>query len=340
MFVRSNAQMITADVTIFTAATLKRLGRLDEALTELQTAEDLGGSVSAILAEKGEIYERKLDYGMAAQQYKRYIDASETEFEKANVYMRLGICYDRLERMDELRALIQLDDYKTSAIFHFGAIARTISWGLRLNIPPSLEWVREGLEQAKIGGREEAIDAVLLLMANPEAGDVTALANFLSNQQVGAYGRDGIDFLAKYSFRNLLSRLARSERFVSVEKAIASVVCALTERRAFSLVRLGDGEGNFVGSFLDKDNSFLARQRALSYSIWFGCSPSANDAGMLFDKLSDIIPEVDVLGVPDQARLALELKRVPRGYFGVYMAAEYSLQTAKANAFVTREFIG
>jgi glycosyltransferase involved in cell wall biosynthesis/tetratricopeptide (TPR) repeat protein len=84
-------------------------------------------------------------------------------------------------------------------------------------------------------------------------------------------------------------------------KVAAAIASAVRERRAFSLVRLGDGEGNML-PYREPYEGFRPTDYAATQRVWWG---TANDpAGDLEPQLRAAIDNADVTGIPDLFRLS------------------------------------
>jgi len=91
----------------------------------------------------------------------------------------------------------------------------------------------------------------------------------------------------------------------------------LAERREpFSLIRLGDGEGNFIlGNSSLRECTIISRYYQHILFNWFG-TKTIDRGPELFDRLIDSIRNADVCGVPNVARLKYEAREDSRGFWG------------------------
>jgi hypothetical protein len=90
--------------------------------------------------------------------------------------------------------------------------------------------------------------------------------------------------------------------------AIAVVDCILdrlNEKRPFSLIRLGDGEGNFL-PYPDAWSGFAEADRRSTQYLWWGeCRLDPDDETEISSQLCAAIRNADMVGVPDLSRLCL-----------------------------------
>nr|WP_246513182.1 tetratricopeptide repeat protein [Azospirillum picis] len=91
------------------------------------------------------------------------------------------------------------------------------------------------------------------------------------------------------------------------EAVVARILESHEARRPFSLIRLGDGEGNFLPYPIEQAR-FTAADRDATQRIWWGEPKVAGAAAeALSDALQAAIRDADVVGVPDLSRLCYSL---------------------------------
>jgi hypothetical protein len=128
--------------------------------------------------------------------------------------------------------------------------------------------------------------------------------------------------------------------FSSSTEAIAAIAGAVQERRPFSLVRLGDGEGNFLANQLLPGNKFLAEQNRKILRNWFGETAELDISySELFDDLCRAIENADVLGLPQKSRVGFESTNVCRGFWGIYFSALHVINLKRRPRILTTSVV-
>ncbi|MBP2314227.1 glycosyltransferase [Azospirillum soli] len=91
------------------------------------------------------------------------------------------------------------------------------------------------------------------------------------------------------------------------EAVVARILDSYEARRPFSLIRLGDGEGNFL-PYPAEHAAFAEADRAATQCIWWG-EPRLTGAAadVLSDALQAAVRNADVVGIPDLSRLCYSL---------------------------------
>jgi hypothetical protein len=209
------------------------------------------------------------------------------------------------------------------------AISNSIVWCIRLN-----KTIREDhIADAARGlpspaDRREIIDALSLHVAHqqPEASEPVPCGEIF---RTCSYGMDALEVIRLHRLETIL-RIADSIPFLSVEAGIDRVVDHVRSGRPFSLIRIGDGEGNLLGHHLFPDSEFLSGLNEKILRNWFGNNARpASDYEQLYHDLHSAMANTDLLGMPDSSRLRQELRHDPRGYWGVYFAVYYVHEKAK-----------
>jgi hypothetical protein len=109
----------------------------------------------------------------------------------------------------------------------------------------------------------------------------------------------------------VLAEVRRRYAWVSTSRVAAEIAAAITARRGFALVRLGDGEGVFA-RVNDEDEARHAALYAANRREWAtllygeGFDPAATGYDRLVETLMSVSAEADVVGVPYPAWLAHE----------------------------------
>lgn len=103
----------------------------------------------------------------------------------------------------------------------------------------------------------------------------------------------------------------------------------IREGSGFSFIRMGDGEGRFVGEIRNLYPAIYRFSLALSKNIWFGFSESI-PTDDFFATLSDCYKNASIVGYSPQFRVDLEFKNIWYGYVGC----------VNGNNFLREEFNG
>lgn len=261
----------------------------------------------------------------------RHCLAARLSADRTFIYNRVGVCCERAGRMDLLAELLQDPDYYQNLDADY-APESTLMWSLKLRKGIDDEAVLAQLRRRLPvpDGCAEALS--LYLQTNPAPALLDAYRAVLASS---SYGSDAEWLLREYPASNAHEALSRVP-FVAEDEAIRALCDSIRVARPFSLIRLGDGEGNVLGWLMEPQSAFLRRQAEMILRNWFGTAAlPPSEYGPLFADFEEAIRAADLLGVPLPARLDYELRNEPRGYWGVYFAALYSCVNAPGIPFVT-----
>jgi hypothetical protein len=119
---------------------------------------------------------------------------------------------------------------------------------------------------------------------------------------------------------NVIENAFNQSKVVTIEKnefICEAIYDNIKNKKAFSLIRLGDGEGNFLlGN--DKESMPFSALKGYSSHIlrnWFGNS-EVHDQSKLYDLLKESIRNSNYCGIPNNARLQFEKEKDARGFWG------------------------
>lgn len=115
--------------------------------------------------------------------------------------------------------------------------------------------------------------------------------------------------------------LLNSSRGVDFSGLGSMIMHAIAERKPFSFLRMGDGEGRFV-SDISKYPIHEAESCEIAKRIWFWNS-RVFPSKLFFDQLRASYISADVVGVNPPFRIELELRNLPIGYIGVTMGNKF-----------------
>ena len=129
-------------------------------------------------------------------------------------------------------------------------------------------------------------------------------------------------FWAKYPIDQQLASVERAEaNCMSEEHIVSAITAAVESSTPFSLVRMGDGEGRFVGGglhgHLGKEASSIAKR------IWFWNSTYPHAS--FWTLLDKAYLNADVVGYNPPYRLRLALRNSSIGYTGVVLGNNFIL---------------
>jgi FkbM family methyltransferase len=273
------------------------------------------------------------EFDAAIEAYRRLIKRRESET-NTYLYNRLGVCYERSGRLDLLSKLLDEPNYYRHIEEDY-ARESTLLWLLKLGKPgndaANVAALRNGDVSAPNAALSDALTIYTLSRITPDHPYRQAYQTVL---EATPYGADAARVLREYPLGRVQDQLSRIE-FMPVDSGIRKVCDHIRGARPFSLIRLGDGEGNLLAHFMQPDSEFLKQQAEKILRNWFGnhALPIGNYAELDSD-LRDAIRDADLLGVPSLARLKYEMTNDPRGYWGVYFAALYSCTHAQHRQFV------
>ena len=110
---------------------------------------------------------------------------------------------------------------------------------------------------------------------------------------------------------SLQGRCETRETFVQHTKVMEMIERALRDRLPFGLIRLGDGEGAWL-TMPERDEAAFVRlyeaNRREMLNIWFNSDEAFDKTGFadLGRRLTDVVHNASVLGIPDKQRVAHE----------------------------------
>ncbi len=130
---------------------------------------------------------------------------------------------------------------------------------------------------------------------------VAAMRDFLSY----------LDAFPKWDGVDLANEIEHSPSFINVRLVEDRIWAAINERKPFSLIRLGDGEGAWIDMGPDDDQAFAglyAMNRSDILKLWFGNDSLLDDA--LFNAMRatfmSAIHNADLIGFPYSLRMVME----------------------------------
>ena len=319
-----------ADAAAWCGVALRRAGNVAAACDYYRLALRLDPNQPTAGLELASHLDETGDFLGAVDLYRHCLKA-ELSPDRTFMYNRIGVCCERAGRRDLLAQLLEEPDYYHHLSAGY-APESTLIWSLKLQKPicdkPVLAELRRQLPLSN-----GVVDALSLYLQTDLSQELQE--SYLLLLQSSAYGVEAERILRAYPPDRVHSRLSQSV-FVSEDNAVQLICNHIRAGRPFSLVRLGDGEGNVLGHLTDPTSPFLGYQAEKIVRNWFGASAlPLSGYSDLFGTLQDAIDGADLLGVPTPARLNYELRNEPRGYWGVYFAALYSCSRASGAQFVT-----
>ena len=118
------------------------------------------------------------------------------------------------------------------------------------------------------------------------------------------------------------------------KQLIETIQSAISERRGFSFIRLGDGEGAFLRQY---DQSKIKDQN-MYFQTWYGRNCEGDEAGQFENLIDKAISDADVIGVPNLLRLVEDFSSQP-GFKKRTIDSIYSrLSTASVGVQYTSAF--
>lgn len=102
----------------------------------------------------------------------------------------------------------------------------------------------------------------------------------------------------------------------------------LQNKQGFSFVRMGDGEGRFVGNYKHNYNSLYLEAVEIASRIWFWNSSEFPKDGF-WQRLEKSFVNANVVGFNPVARVAFESGNVRHGYIGVVNGNEFVSQNLR-----------
>lgn len=140
-----------------------------------------------------------------------------------------------------------------------------------------------------------------------------ALLEDLDDAETAALHEFG-DFLERFPFEQALARceaLERGPNHIGAARLLELARDALHRGAGFAMIRLGDGEGAFLANDPEDRVRFArlhAANRADRARMWFGDGADIEATGFLAQacRIGEIVPRVDVVGIPYSGRIHLE----------------------------------
>jgi tetratricopeptide (TPR) repeat protein len=337
LFQRAYSLKETANAALWCGASLARSGACGCALKYFDRALSHEPDLLSAKIEKARCLENINRIGDAIEIYRDLISEATSPAVTTNltyIYNRLGLCYDRTDNMGDLSRLLDDDKYWENLHADY-AISRTIVWCIRLN-----KNIREDrIADAALGlpsqvQSREIIDALSLYVAR-NYPEVSEYVPFEPIFRASSYGEDALSVIRLHGVGAIL-RIADSVPFLKMEVAIDFVIDHIQSGQPFSLIRIGDGEGNFLGHHLFPDSEFLSGLNEKILQTWFGKNAKySSEYRQLYCDLHNAMVNADLLGMPDGSRIKLELQHDPRGYWGVHFAVDYIQKKVKPTCAVS-----
>ncbi len=114
----------------------------------------------------------------------------------------------------------------------------------------------------------------------------------------------------------IVSRLTTASKFLDPKQVAGKILSAIAQREGFSFLRIGDGEGRFVGPHLRRFPHLWSETQAIAKRVWFWNSKEIPDAAF-FRSLEDAYLNANVIGLNPEYRITLESRNNLFGYLGV-----------------------
>ena len=317
--------------TAWCGVALRRAGDRDSAMEYFRKALTADASNVTAMMEIGACYEEIEEFDDAIINYEALLDTTNGR-RNGFIWNRLGICYDRLNRDDAMRQLIESEDYLSSIDSPFGA-ASTLLWSLKYNkiIDIGLAW-----QYALFYNKDFSFsDIFSLFIANADRPVTSHYYTMPEQFKNVSYFNSMVEISIAYPMKSMLTKLQARE-FLDVDLAVAELSNAILSETPYSNIRLGDGEGNILALKLGIKNEFLDNQAAKILHNWFG---NGSEEICFYERLGEdfevALSDVDLLGLPNTARLEYESRNDPRGYWGVYFSAFYSMSKLSNGLTIT-----
>jgi len=322
LFKRAYSLKETAHAALWRGVALKRLNNFPEAIEALSSALRIDRSIASIYIELGQCLEAVSNCEAATRLYLELPTNAPSET-KTFVLNRLGQCYSKLGNRQALSALLDSKAY-TEYMNTPYAIASNVLWSLQLNRRIDDEHlIRQAQTLTDHHPKQPMFDALTLNIAKQVRIDTDVLERYRQSFFSDPYGKDAFSVVSDFNLDNLTAKLIQL-KFLRTRQLAHLITERITTRTPFSMLRLGDGEGNFIMGCKTPENSFLVAQENKILHHWFGTPLELSEYGELCRELETAVCEADVIGVPDAQRLQTEMLGEPRGYWGTYFAAEYA----------------
>jgi len=330
LFARAQSADASAISLHWLGVAQRRQMRQSEAIRAFESALALDPALNGAKLELAGCFEELKDYERAAALYE---DLKHTPALSTFACNRLGLCLVKSGRLDELARLLESDLYWRSLSTHY-AVVSSLLWALKLAIEPRHEDVLKAIHACAGGGQKGLADAVLLTLLN--LSDASPLrARYARSFAANRFFEAGEALARRYAWARIERRL-KPIAFSADPDSLQRICAALERREPFSLIRLGDGEGNFLAPTFEASDPCLDDLCGRIIANWFGADGlDAGGAKALRTGLADAIDGADLLGIPNLARLAYERTNDLRGYWGVYFAALYVLDTLRRQQLVS-----
>jgi tetratricopeptide (TPR) repeat protein len=321
----------TEHAAVWSGVALRRAGRFTPALQQFEIALQHNPQSVAARIEMAGCYEGLKEFDRATELYSALLDDDQIGSQPF-LFNRLGLCLEKEDHRDRLSNLLDSERYYQNLDAAY-AVVSTILWGLRLNKGLKDELLLPFI--AKFFHERAVIDAVTLYLTSKLCNSRSYCRNYRSIIASDPYGADALKILDVYTLDSIQSILT-TVKFKSVEEGIDVICDKIESGTPFSLVRLGDGEGNFLASRLNPNSIFLAAQNQRILRNWFGDGVKHIDVySRLAADVSDAVEGADLVGVPNSSRILYELTNDPRGYWGVYFSAYYAAMKVSEKEFIS-----
>jgi tetratricopeptide (TPR) repeat protein len=323
----------TAHANLWLGVSLKRSGDIKSALEYLHAALQLDQNLVSASVEIGACHEALGDFTRAAEAYQSAALADDSPHH-TYALNRLGLCLLQLRDDATLAKLLCSEKYKAHLDTDY-AIASTILWSIKLNEPIHDEIILEKAKSNNLkGNRRMMFDALTIHLMRETKHDYFTRKSFVDLFSSDSYGKDALEIMRAFS-QDIIPRALSSADLIPIDKAIQVLVDKIASQTPFSLIRIGDGEGNFLARGLIPENTFIAEQCHKILGNWFGSNSTDFDRFVpLYRDLQQAIAEADLLGAPDEKRMESELTRDPRGFWGVCFASYYAATYSARRQFV------
>jgi hypothetical protein len=273
------------------------------------------------------------DHVSAIRIYRELVEAEESD-NHAQFYSGMMLSCEQAGRSDLISSMLNDPRYYRHLKTR-DAITMTLRWSAKLGNPVDDRAMLSAIHSTGALAAPEVLDELVFYILNQTPRDISRAEPYLALLQTNSYGQAACRILENFPIgkvRDLLS----GNRFISDSEAIEPVADSIAMRRPFSLVRLGDGEGNILAHCLYPQSEFLGHMavRILRHQFLDSMLP-LTEYGRLFADLRPAIEQADLLGVPRFERIEFEFANDVRGYWGVYFAALYCCTQLQPRRFVS-----
>jgi tetratricopeptide (TPR) repeat protein len=322
----------TAHAAIHCGLALRRSNSFRPAIAYQEAALSLDPNNVSAKIEMASCYESLEEYPKAIAVYESVLDGSTSQ---TFVYNRLGICYEKIGDKVALSKLLESDSYYKCMDTSYSVIS-TLLWSLRMN---------KDLDDASIlsavprlisdPAHKRIIDCLTLHMSIRIKQSNQYYSEYRKIFMADEYGADALRITEEHPIDAVVEKISNCH-FEEVDATIDTICNEMDRGNPFCLIRLGDGEGNFLSPIVVPNSQFLEEQNRMILRNWFGQNLKPPEA---YTRLSDdflaAVSDADVLGVPNAARIKYESANEPRGYWGVYFASHYACTMIKKRKFVS-----